>query len=913
MPPTFGLNKKKLDKMESLDSLILKLSDKYRYTNVRWLSRSIQPDIGWGELDLLWRTSGFEALAELTKVDVDTLYDHTLHSLLASYYGPAELVDLVGVEDYDELPRPLWPRQGVLKYTRYRRRRWGQALCPQCWAEDRSIMLPWSLLHVTTCSRHNVLLVDRCTECGEPLGEELQYGRCSRCKIRLERMRTLSIEGHSPSRELRALIYGSLGYYSTRRMPATIRFAEPHHPLRLLSPPDLMRFLYRFGQILMLRDPESPLFGDAWVLPGNARTAPYRPQDPWDLSGELGVADIHNVLTGVSRLLFDWPDAWHTTLDRLVRRDGRRFQGRLPQILREEFGGPEWDWLNNSWEDFVEQNARGNIALQPWLQYYRRRLILRGERSDVLSPRQAARQLGVKVERFKAMIEQGVVEATPRIQRLHPRKGDGRGSSGSSGSGQPGKRNYNITLVTTNTVRRMGNLRRSELTLIQAAARLGVSEATARDLVASDTLARDGIFTKGMLASTLDTFLESVFSKTEKLPNNSGEYLVLTLEQASRLGTYYGPTKAKLITAAYHGLIRAFSVEGEIGLQALRFYESDVQQFALFEPQPDGRIHIARSAVLKALRCTYETLDRYQKLGLLTPVESSVLGPNALWRYDSQDVETFQQRYVKTAEAAALMGCDVGTLRELARAGNVPSYCVAYIPEGEGGNYLFVREALVEWAQDRISTREAAELLGVSIGTVREWAIDGKLTRIGPLWLSRQQVMERVEDCITSAQALEILGISLQTLRKWVHAGKLSPVEWGSKSGKWWKFSKSALLRWQEDAKAEFFTSAEAAAFLQITLGTLCKWVRLGNITPAKRTSTNGKSWLFSRRELREWREARMSANEVIEALGISIHMWDYWRETGKIVPMEDGFVGRAWFSREAVMQLRHSDNTSTT
>lgn len=75
----------------------------------------------------------------------------------------------------------------------------------------------------------------------------------------------------------------------------------------------------------------------------------------------------------------------------------------------------------------------------------------------------------------------------------------------------------------------------------------------------------------------------------------------------------------------------------------------------------------------------------------------------------------------------------------------------------------------------------------------------------------------------------------------------------------------------------------------------------------AEHRSEYANSLLFSRQELREWREARMRAKEAIKALGISIPEWDYWRETGKIMPMEDGFVGQAWFSRDGIFLPGHN------
>lgn len=892
MPLVKGLNKSGTDKMESLDSIVFRLSRDNRYGRVRWLTHLIpEPHIGWGELDLLSGKEQFKVLAELARTDIDTIYAHTLHSLLPGYYPPEKLASMVGVSDYGELPRPLWTQQGVLKYTRYRRTLCGQAVCPHCWAESKSMLLPWSLLHVTTCPQHGVLLVDRCAECGSLWRKATEDGRCSKCYAYVGHFGTLSIREHGPSNTLQALICKALGYDVEQEALNTI-CTQPDSPINRLSPHNLVRFLYRFGQILMLRDPENPIFGEQLLLPGNAPLAPYAPQNPWDVSSVLGVADLHNVLTGVCHLLLEWPRSWYMTLERLVEREGQVLGQRLPQILRREFGGPEWAWLTDSWEDFVGQNAKSSTKLQPWLHYYRDRKLARGEVADVLSPRQAARQLGVKVERFKSMIEDGAIEATPRNK---------------GGLSKNGKRSYRVTLVTTETVKHLKILRQTELTLTDIAYRLGIGESPTRDLIAAGMLSRDGLFNRskpGVLENTLDSFLIGVLDKAGAVPlERSGEEL-LTLEQASRLGTYYGPTIVKLLRAVQHDLIRVFKVEGEGGLGALRFYKTDVWDYALHERQPDGRVLVARSEVRAALRCTYETLERYCKLGLLVPTERSTSGPKGVWRYDSQDVEAFQQRYIKSSEAAALLGCDVGTLRELARASHIPSNCIAYIPEGEGGNYLYVREALADWGQDRISTREAAGLLGVAMLTARAWVAEGRFQRIGPLWLSRRQVMDWVQDRITTKEAAALLGISVPSVQKWVRAGKIALVDQGSANGRLWYFSRRALSEWQQARGEDRISVQETAELLGVSAATIFKWVRLGNIAPVERRSENGKSWYFSRSELTQWRAERLTVKEAREMLGISLHQWDYWREIGKIAPMDDGFVGQSWFSRDAVMKL---------
>src|SRR5215472_13102932 len=100
--------------------------------------------------------------------------------------------------------------------------------CPLCWQEQKLILLPWSLRHVTTCARHQVLLVDHCSHCGTRLQADWAKGSCRACQGNLADLPALSTAGHGPSLAISALIWSALGCNDESFPPQSLGLRADH-------------------------------------------------------------------------------------------------------------------------------------------------------------------------------------------------------------------------------------------------------------------------------------------------------------------------------------------------------------------------------------------------------------------------------------------------------------------------------------------------------------------------------------------------------------------------------------------------------------------------------------------------------------------------------------------------------------
>ena len=105
------------------------------------------------------------AYPELVKIVAEktaTPFHRAWDTTLSSYEG-------LCYEKHNAYGNTVWIlRAGIYHRTR---RLFGQQYCPRCLREDREpyFRKSWRLAFITLCSKHNVLLLDRCPRCGSPV------------------------------------------------------------------------------------------------------------------------------------------------------------------------------------------------------------------------------------------------------------------------------------------------------------------------------------------------------------------------------------------------------------------------------------------------------------------------------------------------------------------------------------------------------------------------------------------------------------------------------------------------------------------------------------------------------------------------------------------------------------------------
>ncbi|HEY0070341.1 MAG TPA: helix-turn-helix domain-containing protein [Chloroflexia bacterium] len=505
--------------------------------------------------------------------------------------------------------------------------------------------------------------------------------------------------------------------------------------------------------------------------------------------------------------------------------------------------------------------------LQPWLYYYRQVKRRQGQDSEILSPVQAAKHLGVRIETFKSLMDCGMVDTTPPAPPAPPASiilDAPEGGITATDKKSRGDRHRRITIIGLESVRRLRALKSSHLSLIDVSSRLGAPERMVRAFVSAGLLKTEpSIFRSNPVISEdeVHRFLARICGPVTVHPLSQGTPGVLDLRATRYAASYYKVRLPELLRAVQDGKLQAYRADERLDIWSLWFYEADLQAFIRSIELPDGRTLLARNEVLRALGCSHETLKRLDDRELLQPVVSDRNRPTALWRYDSRDVEAFQERYVTSREAATILGCASSTLDELARLGHLPQDAVVCVGrfttddtkdvvsaiDEQGKAYAskrkvarrFDRAALEDWLQDRITTAEAAQLLGVREERVRTWARKGFFSRISLIWYSRREILEWRDNRLSTKDVAEIFEVSPPTVARWVRLGKLTPVLCMGKNGKWCYFSRAEIER----RMTEWVTIEEASSMLGVHRATIEAWCKVGKLVPDAR-GIKGRIWL---------------------------------------------------------------------
>ncbi len=144
---------------ESIESWLEHLADANGLTTAQLLTTVRRGRASTRYLTLAPSPETVARLAQLGRVDEQAVYAATL----AAFDGTA--LDLTGLNPHDRH-----------SYRRVAARGWapahGTQICPTCLAETGAWQTAWRLLIVTTCTRHESLLVPRCPSCRRPFRDQ---------------------------------------------------------------------------------------------------------------------------------------------------------------------------------------------------------------------------------------------------------------------------------------------------------------------------------------------------------------------------------------------------------------------------------------------------------------------------------------------------------------------------------------------------------------------------------------------------------------------------------------------------------------------------------------------------------------------------------------------------------------------
>ncbi|MDQ5822795.1 MAG: helix-turn-helix domain-containing protein [Chloroflexota bacterium] len=761
--------------LETLEGYLERLRIANYYEQVGWYRHAIGPDMSLS-LRLLRKEAELAALGSLTRLSVQEVYARTLHSLVPCFYTQDEVAAIMADprnQEHGDVDAPLWPHGGINLYVHTTTK-----VCPECWREQRTTYLPWMLRPVTTCPRHNLLLLERCPHpgCGAALVLSMAQGRSKGCLHDLATMPAESVADDPYGVELARLMWASLRPDSGPRsnpahyeriglewLPQGLVLSLPAtSPILGMTAADMHQFFHRMGKALLPYGSVLGLSGTAATLVSDRAVSKLR---------STNNVERHELYLRIWRVLRDWEHEWPALLARIAAYEQPIVASKkietFPGRLVDEFPHERWRWLHDSWMAFTKEQAFRSDSVRHWLFHYRfveRDGLLPsssptssptpvttlttgavpskpGQRAyspSLLTMPEVAGELGLSPVATKMLVDRGTFARVVRV--------DG------------GARGMKLVLVDGDEVREYARLRGPVLTLRETCEYLGVSTPVVTDMVKEGMLHAESEPRRGkgdgmvwrFRRAELDGLVESVIGPLPLCAHMCaegkgdgtracGDADLLTIYQAVSMKGLRRITIPQLLRAVMSGALVACRAAGTdlsaeegggatlpeqagVRLQDLRLERASVR--SLLEEPVDGLV--TRNQTIRSIRCHFSALPLLKAARLLVPAAGDP-GVPTTWRYRQADIEDYLDRYIDGDAAAVLIGVRVATLYKWVREGSLQAASNPHVdPYPE---YRFDRHALLAWRRERLTAGEASAMLGVSTSRLAQFARGG-LVRI---------------------------------------------------------------------------------------------------------------------------------------------------------------------------------------
>lgn len=115
--------------------------------------------------------------------------------------------------------------------------------------------------------------------------------------------------------------------------------------------------------------------------------------------------------------------------------------------------------------------------------------------------------------------------------------------------------------------------------------------------------------------------------------------------------------------------------------------------------------------------------------------------------FQTLKIMQFVAEHLTSEEAAKLLGVNKLTIQKWGRIGRLVDACVSGPNVNDCHAYLFNKERLIQWRNERPTFGEAIQLLGVSAATLHRWVIEDKIEPLEDMggkqrWFSKQAIQE---------------------------------------------------------------------------------------------------------------------------------------------------------------------------
>jgi len=660
----------------------------------------------------------YEVLATLTKSKVEELYAATAHiftPLLTPPESPIQSLALPGNLFVPVLGRKFAHGHLHPEYA-------GQ-FCPLCLQEEAYHHLAWMPIAITVCLRHHCFLVNRCSQCGKaPRVMDIVSTRCGACAASLARAQEEPV------------MLDDFGLFTQHVMQAWFMTgtASPLDDHQLPAQP--ARVLYRVLtglRLLLLRFP-----GTAWPYLSAAQPTDRRSSRALHVQVRSARERSYEY-TAAFQVLVNWPHGFFDFLDvcrgqsdhvKLAKRRGETDFGDVYSYwIKTYWNHPAFRFLQEAFDQYVFEKCGSSQWVLESRRYRAHPRFAQG--FDLLGITEATELLDASSKTVKALLQTGQLASYKEESSRQYKK---------------------ETLLNRTEVLALREKRNNRVSITEAASWLGVGRRVIHDLVEVGLLtpeqrdtskASQGLFTKAALGACL----EKIARQVEIRPASSGNEndTEMSLSEAAQLAATVGLHAAHVVVQVAEGHVRAsHHARSQLGLHALQFRRVDVQ--AWVETIKAENHWMGQEAVIDFLRVKYETYTSWLKAGLISPVARV----GQIKYFDRRSIEQFRSEYVLSEEAADLLGIKRSCLYQWIRRGWLDrTFFGSQFTQQHHSYYLFKRERLFQWRNERVVSSEAAHLLGIDRAALVDLVRKGKVTPLlgtgtKPYWFLRQDILE---------------------------------------------------------------------------------------------------------------------------------------------------------------------------
>jgi TniQ len=712
------LRRRKLQRNESLASLLMRLSMANHYQPLTILSDLIQSALrGKGNVkDRLacpYQPSTYEYIAAIAELGVSKLYAATPHRFADVITPPESTINRIRLGDGISLPL-LAP--GVA--SKQLRPTQAAQFCPVCLKCSPYHRLIWAPIAVSVCLEHKCLLLTNCHSCGRKVSiRNVVAAQCDTCKSSLT------------DAEAESLKTDEFGLFSQHLIQSWLTSNLTPHDIAIQVPAQAPQVLYRIidglrQSISTLGNPKWPYLHKVEGIPLEIRLGQGKQT--------LTPYESYCLYATVCKGLIDWPHGFYEFLQayRTQRKGDQPIQGG-PKV---DLGNLYTQWLQEYWQHsafaFVQDAFEKYFVENYWLSSpVIRTAVYQNQNRNAndfakINIAEAARIMGVTPRWIELLI------STCRL-RFYTASASDR-----------------LKFVNKTEVIELRDQWTEYITRSEAATWLGVTEKMVtkmvnRGLLEVELHPSDGLsqwfFNKSAIVKLLDslsTYIRGI-SAREK-----AEYPLISLTEASRMVFVLGMDATSLLQLVGEGKLQAYAISGEeLLLGSLLFALPNLQQYIEDIKSENG--WISREEARKLLGVKDGILARWVKGGLITPCTTFA----HVQYFNVSTICQFTANYISSDEAAQILGIGTLAVQKWARTGRLVSSCVSG-PEIDGSHtYLFDKGKLQRWRYERLTFGEALSLLGVSKATLQRWVQEKGLEPLDDMggmqrWFSKQAILE---------------------------------------------------------------------------------------------------------------------------------------------------------------------------